>query len=41
VPSLAAARYGVPASTESHSRAYLSAKGIRDITRRAYSPRFP
>jgi hypothetical protein len=30
-PSLAAARYGVPASTESHSRAYLSAKGIRDI----------
>jgi hypothetical protein len=37
---LAAARYGVPASTESHSRAYLSAKGIRDIAS-AYSPRFP
>jgi hypothetical protein len=30
-PSLAAAGYGVPASTEPHSRAYLSAKGIRDI----------
>jgi hypothetical protein len=29
-PSLAAAGYGV-ASTEPHSRAYLSAKGIRDI----------
>jgi len=30
-PSLAAAGYGVPASTEPHSQAYLSAKGIRDI----------
>ena len=30
-PSLAATAYGVPASTEPHSRAYLSAKGIRDI----------
>ena len=30
-PSLAAAGYGVPATTESHSRAYLFAKGIRDI----------
>jgi hypothetical protein len=30
-PSTAAAAYGVPASTEPHSRAYLSAKGIRDI----------
>jgi hypothetical protein len=30
-PSLAAAGYGVPAGTEPHSRAYLSAKGIRDI----------
>jgi len=30
-PSLAAAGYGVPASTEPRSRAYLSAKGIRDI----------
>ena len=30
-PSLAAAGYGVPASTEPQSRAYLSAKGIRDI----------
>jgi hypothetical protein len=30
-PSLAAAAYGVPASSEPHSRAYLSAKGIRDI----------
>src|SRR5262249_33240054 len=30
-PSLAAAAYGVPAGTEPHSRAYLSAKGIRDI----------
>jgi hypothetical protein len=29
-PSTAAA-YGVPASAEPHSRAYLSAKGIRDI----------
>ena len=30
-PSTAAAAYGVPASTAPHSRAYLSAKGIRDI----------
>ena len=30
-PSLAAAGYGVPAGTEPHSRAYLFAKGIRDI----------
>ena len=30
-PSSAAAAYGVPAGTEPHSRAYLSAKGIRDI----------
>jgi hypothetical protein len=30
-PSLAAAGYGAPASTESHLRAHLSAKGIRDI----------
>jgi hypothetical protein len=30
-PSFAAAGYGVPAGTEPHSRAYLSAKGIRDI----------
>jgi hypothetical protein len=30
-PSLAAAGYGVPAGTEPHLRAYLSAKGIRDI----------
>jgi hypothetical protein len=30
-PSLAATKYGVPAGTEPHSRAYLSAKGIRDI----------
>ena len=30
-PSTAAVAYGVPASTEPHSRAYLSAKGIRDI----------
>src|SRR5215468_10085698 len=30
-PSLAAAGYGVPAGTEPRSRAYLSAKGIRDI----------
>src|SRR5215470_774639 len=30
-PSTAAAAYGVPAGTEPHSRAYLSAKGIRDI----------
>jgi hypothetical protein len=28
---LAAAGYGVPASSEPHSRAYLSAKGIRNI----------
>src|SRR5262249_37616786 len=30
-PSIAAVGYGVPAGTEPHSRAYLSAKGIRDI----------
>ena len=30
-PPLAAAAYGVPAGAEPHSRAYLSAKGIRDI----------
>ena len=30
-PSTAAAAYGVPASAEPHSRAYLSAKGVRDI----------
>jgi hypothetical protein len=30
-PSLAAAGYGVSAGTEPRSRAYLSAKGIRDI----------
>ena len=30
-PSLAAEGYGVPAATEPHSRAYLFAKGIRDI----------
>src|SRR5262245_13485940 len=30
-PSTAAAAYGVPADAESHLRAYLSAKGIRDI----------
>ena len=30
-PSTAAVAYGVPASGEPHSRAYLSAKGIRDI----------
>ena len=30
-PSSAATAYGVPAGAESHSRAYLSAKGIRDI----------
>jgi hypothetical protein len=30
-PSLAAAAYGVPASTEPRSQAYLSVKGIRDI----------
>jgi hypothetical protein len=30
-PSLAAAGYGVPAGTQPHSRAYLFAKGIRDI----------
>jgi hypothetical protein len=30
-PSTAAAGYGVPAGAEPHSRAYLSAKGIRDI----------
>jgi hypothetical protein len=31
VPSTAAAAYGVPADAEPHLRAYLSAKGIRDI----------
>jgi hypothetical protein len=30
-PSIAAAAYGVPAGAEPHWRAYLSAKGIRDI----------
>lgn len=30
-PSTAAAAYGVPAGVEPHSRAYLFAKGIRDI----------
>jgi hypothetical protein len=30
-PSLAADAYGVPASAEPRSRAYLCAKGIRDI----------
>ena len=30
-PATAAAAYGVPAGAEPHSRAYLSAKGIRDI----------
>ena len=30
-PSTAAAAYGVPVGAEPHSRAYLSAKGIRDI----------
>ena len=30
-PSSAATAYGVPAGAEPHSRAYLSAKGIRDI----------
>jgi Domain of unknown function (DUF4267) len=30
-PSLAATGYGVPAGTEPHSWAYLSANGIRDI----------
>ena len=30
-PSTAATAYGVPAGAEPHSRAYLSAKGIRDI----------
>jgi hypothetical protein len=30
-PSTAATAYGVTASIEPHSRAYLSAKGIRDI----------
>jgi hypothetical protein len=30
-PSTAAAAYGVAAGAEPHSRAYLSAKGIRDI----------
>ena len=30
-PSLAATGYGAPAGTQPHSRAYLSAKGIRDI----------
>jgi len=30
-PSSAATAYGVPGGAEPHSRAYLSAKGIRDI----------
>jgi Domain of unknown function (DUF4267) len=30
-PSSAATAYGVPAGAEPHSRAYLAAKGIRDI----------
>jgi hypothetical protein len=30
-PFISASGYGVPAGTEPHSRAYLSAKGIRDI----------
>jgi Domain of unknown function (DUF4267) len=30
-PSTAAAAYGVPVGAEPHARAYLSAKGIRDI----------
>ncbi|MBV8472835.1 MAG: DUF4267 domain-containing protein [Hyphomicrobiales bacterium] len=30
-PATAAAGYGAPAGAEPHSRAYLSAKGIRDI----------
>jgi hypothetical protein len=30
-PSSAATAYGAPAGAEPHSRAYLSAKGIRDI----------
>ena len=30
-PSSAAAAYGVPAGAEPHSRAYLFAKGMRDI----------
>jgi hypothetical protein len=30
-PSTAAAAYGVPAGAKPHLRAYLSAKGIRDI----------
>ena len=30
-PSSTATAYGVPAGAEPHSRAYLSAKGIRDI----------
>ena len=30
-PATAGAAYGVPAGAEPHSRAYLSAKGIRDI----------
>jgi hypothetical protein len=30
-PSTAAAAYGVPAGAEPYSRAYLSAKGIRDV----------
>jgi hypothetical protein len=30
-PATAAAAYGVPAGAEPHSRAYLSAKGVRDI----------
>ena len=30
-PATAAAAYGVPTGAEPHSRAYLSAKGVRDI----------
>ena len=42
-PSTAAAAYGVPAGADRYSRAYLSAKGIRDIASRrdAYSLRVP
>ena len=32
-PATAAAAYGVPAGVEPHWRAYLSAKGIRDMTK--------
>ena len=37
-PSLAAAGYGIPAGTEPHSRAYLSAKGICDIASGLFAP---